>query len=365
MNAPGAPEQLIGPDAAFEAWARAQIATWDQTKGKEGLSEASAKTYHCIWQLWCEWLDGRPEPHLAQARYRWWAATPGDVDAFVRAAPKNTTRPAKLKTQRANFSRQRYWRVLHNVYAKAVADRHLDTNPAAFEEGHEPKVNSRDRKPQRLPAGALERLRDADGLCELVPVMRAKDWLARRDRAVLAVLAHCGLTAAEIAGLRGADLRLPSAATGQQAVPGQTPAPAYIDVPGRSLEVAQPARTLLEDWLVEREGVLTALRARARAVARVQHTKPAAAALKRPSNLPLFLAREAPQGEPAPLKPVSLHSVVQRALRAIYEALPKSDGYYAHGPAAIRNSVIADWVATLGATEAKKRSGVDVKSRHT
>jgi hypothetical protein len=107
------------------------------------------------------------------------------------------------------------------------------------------------------------------------------------------------------------------------------------------------------------------LRARARAFARAQQTKPAATALKRPSNLPLFLAREAPQGEPAPLKPVSLHSVVQRALRAIYKALPKSDGYYAHGPAAIRNSVISDWVATLGATEAKKRSGVDVKSRHT
>lgn len=263
----------------------------------------------------------------------------------------------------ANFSQQRYWRVLPDVYAVAIAVGARQDNPA-LDLPSTPSIKRGSRKPQVMPPFVLQLLRDAHQLRELVPQGRV-GWLTARDRAAIAVLASCGVTASELGGLKGADLRGLSDLERRQATLADQQRPSVkLDAPGRTLEVPQWAVPLLEDWLDFRQDVLERQRKEAVHVARSSRTEPAPAAQTGEDHQPLFLSHETGAGVHASLEPASLYKIVQRCLRRAYErpeiaGMLEPGSYTAAGPAIIRNSVIKDWIERLGGGTAATMAGLN------
>lgn len=364
MNAPLLQFPHVGPSEAFRLWSDLQIDLAATTNSKAGFSAETSAIYACIWESWAQWLEGQHDPVLGGAEQRWQQARQQHVQAFLDGpAPKATTRQPKDTSHMADFSRQRYWRVLRDVYAHSVALGLRKDNPALGLPST-PQIARRSRQPQVLPPFVLQLLRDPRRLRELVPQGRVA-WLTARDRAAIAVLANCGVTAAEVANLKGNDLRgLLDAEHRQASIPGPPRPEVHLDVAGRSLAVPAAAIPLLLDWLDLRQRVLDQQRAAAVSQARRTGTDPAQAAVDPRDKQPLFLSREAKDGVHVGIEPASLYRVVQRCLRAAYArpeiaAMLEPDAYTAAGPAIIRNTVIKGWIETFGPGKAVDMAGLD------
>ncbi len=363
MNAPLRHLTVIGPSEVFRLWTEQQLQLAAESNGKKGCSAKSAANCMCIWESWIQWLAGQEDPVLTPAAQRWAVARPAHVDAFLKGpAPKQSTRKAKTPGAMANFSKQRYWRVLRDVYAQAIALGARHDNPALGLPST-PSIERSARKPQVMPPFVLQLLRDEKHLRELVPQGRVA-WLGARDRAAIALLAACGITASELGGLNGTALRGLSEVDRRQAtLPGQPRPAVKLDVAGRSLEVPWSAVPVLQDWLDIRQHVLEQQRQEAVRLARRERTEPAPAALTREEEQPLFLSRETSSGVHASLDPASLYKIVQRCLRRAYErpeiaGMLEPGSYTAAGPAIIRNTVIKHWVDTLGGGTAVGMAGL-------
>ena len=357
MNAPIRHLTDIGSSEVFRLWSEQQLQLAVETGGKKGCSAKSAANCMCIWESWVQWLAGQEDPVLTPAAQRWAVALQAHVQAFLDGpAPKQSTRKAKKSSELANFSQQRYWRVLRDVYAHAIALGARLDNPA-LDLPKTPSIERGSRKPQVMPPFVLQLLRDGHQLRELVPQGRVA-WLTARDRAAIAVLATCGITASELGGLKGADLRgLSESGRRQPTLPGQPRPAVKLDVAGRTLEVPSSAVPLLQDWLDFRQHVLDRQRREAVRLARRSRTEPAPAAMTSDEHQPLFLSRETSTGAHANLDPASLYKIVKRCLRRAY-ARPEIAGmlepgsYTAAGPAIIRNTVIKGWIE-----QARRRPG--------
>jgi len=364
MNAPIRHLTNIGSSEVFRLWSEQQLQLAVETNGKKGCSAKSAANCMCIWESWVQWLAGQEDPVLTPAaQQRWAVARQGHVQAFLDGpAPKQSTRKAKKSDQLANFSQQRYWRVLRDVYAQAIALGARLDNPA-LDLPSTPSIQRRSRKPQVMPPFVLQALRDAQQLRELVPQGRVA-WLTARDRAAIALLAACGITASELGGLKGADLRgLKDLERRQATLPGQPRPSVKLDVAGRTLEVPSSAVPLLQDWLDFRQHVLDQQRQEAVRLARSSRSEPAPAALTSEEQQPLFLSRETRAGAHASLDPASLYKIVQRCLRRAYKrpeiaSMLQPGSYTAAGPAIIRNTVIKHWIDTLGGGTAAAMAGL-------
>ena len=166
----------VDPDTFFASWQAARLARPDlKPMGAAGLAQASL--------VWRHWLAFCTVHSLA-----WDAARSADIDRFCQAiGPRSSLKKTSPVTRR------RYWRVLRDLYAHALASRLVAVNPA---EGAQPPAT------ERVPSLALSGPMWAalhEGLYENFP--GGDDFKARRNRLVLLLMMRAALTVREIIGL--------------------------------------------------------------------------------------------------------------------------------------------------------------------
>lgn len=181
-------------DALFQHWLSACGADpWAP------LSEAAATPYRFIWGAWLKLLaasgDGEGAAHAdadtmaeANQRHPWQQAESVQVLQFLNQA----TRSQKQLDLPSDITRRRYWRVLERIYDHALLHGWVARSPL---DG----VSELDRPPSEDPQGAILSPRMWRALQRQIPA--ATDLISARDRAVLLVLMHLGLSSEEVRAL--------------------------------------------------------------------------------------------------------------------------------------------------------------------
>lgn len=349
----------------FEAWARIQR---DAGRIKKTASE---QVYSGMWRAWSEWLHSRSTP--------WHAIGPAELNDFLNgpAPGQHNRRTPRNQHQMSNYTRQRYWHLLESVYQCATAEGWIERNPAAAVDPIErPRIQERSRQAQTLPPGVLDLLRSADVLRQLIEQEHDGHWWRLRDRAAMALLAHTGLSSSELIALQGRDLRSRAPLTGaiQLCLPGTETdqATLWLDVRdgahqvSRTLALPETLAQILRPWLARRQRLLAEHQARA------GHLAGRDAYLKEHDRQgAVFPSREAAAtSDPLPaMRPHTLHLMITRTLHALYAHQmgrhldKRSDGVQvAHGSAIIRNSVIRQWLDTLGVPQTLALAGLKNES---
>jgi integrase len=325
---------------------------------RTSLNARTSAIYAGIWSLWLAWLAARD--------VHWYEASATHLAAFLSgAAPgQSRRRPPKLVGRMANLTSQRYWSVLEDIYLHAAHMGWIEENPASAVSAREkPRVEERSRVAEVLVPGVLKRLRDPEWLRDAIPPNKNGDWLAVRDRAIVALLAHCALTSGELIALIGTSVRqgARAAAPARQlqlpgGLSGRDP-PVVVDVDpgkkkekdkkGRAIEIPPAALEFVLAWL-ERRKELDGL----------------------VPEGPLFPSRERPGKDSPrqPLEPATLYYVVQRCVLQAAGKRPKQRGATsgsrtttrpnAHGPGVVRNSVLQLWLTKLPADQVAERAGL-------
>lgn len=334
---------------AFEAWATCQ---------KEFRKSETADIYGTVWKGWLSKLPQGVE---------WHAATRDQVLAFLDGPAPGTRRrrPPKDGSRMSPATRYRYYRVLRGVYKHAAEQRWLSGKDPTLLGELTPGQEDETREAQVLPPGMLRMLRNPQRLSALVPARDdGDDWRASRDRALIALLAHCGPTTAELQSLTGESLRenggaMPYTEPAARELPGMKPKPVFLQIgegaEARTVEVPRAIVPLLREWLKLRHERLKVHAARMLAH-EDHHTIP------KESDAPLFLSRQPPRHKPGdpvlPLPPLD-ERVLYRTVRGCLEAAYKSpqglaviapQQRLAFGAAIIRNTLIAHWLATEAET---------------
>lgn len=337
---------------------------------------STVQTYAAIWNAWLSWLAARD--------LNWSDVDAGTIRLYLNGPSPGLAhhRPALHADRMANFTQQRYWRVLRAVYAEAVRTGVLKSNPVLeVPEAARPAIHWDSRWYQVLPPGLLAQLRDPAVIEECIPYERKTQWWAVRDRALMLVLAHLGLTTRELMGLRGCDA-LPSSCSSASPVglpcPGSSDlgvGPVALAVPkdgdllSRTLELNAPVICALQSWLVVRREVLGFRLSR-----RVGANAVSDGLLDQVCRSePLFMSRQRSSAQitadrsdgsvesvealgllPA-MEASNVYSLVKRCLDALYcqpgmaGQHPKLRGLnQATGAAIIRNTVLVEWVQNLG-----------------
>jgi len=354
------PAELDPRFAVFLSWAAARKAkALGSEKKRDQFSDKTQLIYESLWRGWVDWLAVR-ERH-------WQQATAAEVRAFLNGpAPaledRRRRKPIEPKKM-ANYTQQRYWSVLQGVYAHAVTNDLVEQSPCVDVIG-KPRISERSLERQVMLPGVLELLRDPVELARLLPLEDERQWWILRDRAAVALAAHCALTSGELIALRGRDLRDGTApvAPRQPQLPGVQSAPRQVavdipankDRPARSIPIPPQALKAVEPWLARRCELLRQQRT-AFALGRLKAQPPD------PVDAPVLLSREAPGGEPLPaVDPPTLWCSFRNCMTAAIKAAGHQlDGaYVARGPGILRNTVIAQWAATLGAEQAAALAGL-------
>ena len=164
------------PDAFFASWQGARLARSDlKPMGTAGLAQASL-----VWRHWLAFCSAHA--------VAWDAARSLDVARFCQAiGPRSSLKNTSPVTRR------RYWRVLRDLYAHALAGGLVAANPA---EGAQPPAT------ERVPSLALSLPMWTalhEGLYEDFP--GGDDFKARRNRLALLLMMRAALTVREIIGL--------------------------------------------------------------------------------------------------------------------------------------------------------------------
>lgn len=340
MNAKSVPP---APEKAFEAWASSQ---------QEFRNSETAEIYSTVWQGWLSKLPGD---------VAWHAATRDHVLAFLDgpAPGLRRRRPPKDAAHMSAATRYRYYRVLRGVYKHAEGQKWLSGPDPTLLGELTPGQEDETRQGQVLPPGVLRQLRSPERLRRLMPARDGNDWRASRDRALVALLAHCGPTTAELQSLTGESLREGGVAMSHVApaaeLPGLKAKPVFLQIgeggDARTVEVPIAILPLLRDWLKLRHERLKIHAGRM--LAHPQHHT-----IPKDSDAPLFLSRQPPprqSGEPALPLPSLDERVLYRTVRACLEAAyatPEAQSVIApkqrlaFGAAIIRNTLIAHWLAT-------------------
>ena len=333
------------PFAPFEAWTAKEMADAasgaprpDRTR-RFTFTPATAKVYRTIWKGWITWL--------ASEGLQWNQATSAQVRKFLSGPTpggEGVGRNPIDKRKMANYTQQRYWRVLRGVYALAFPS-DPSRNMSDLEEKDRPKVQARSRTSQVLPPGVLQALQDPKMLAVLVPRESSTHWWIARDRAAMALLVHCALTTAEIIALRADDLMVGNAPLRpdydqQHNIPSvQDPFGPRVNISqGMERTVPLPPEALINvmPWLQERSQLLYDRLG-------LPLNGPDAAAM------PLFLSRQKENGKLTSMEPTSIWQMVSRCLRAALQdpsihVAVDSSGRVAKGAAIVRNSVLQRWL---------------------
>lgn len=350
----------------------------------------TVKAYGVIWVAWLNWLNMRS--------LRWDEVNADTILLYLNGPspgighhPRPPLRPDRM----AGFTRQRYWRVLRAVYTEAVQQGLLTSNPALdVPEYERPVLDKESRISGVLPTKVLALLRNADVITACLVCRRDSEWWVLRDRAAMLFLSHLGITTRELMGLRGRDLIFSSSLSARGGdVCGAVPSPALdsdrgcpkslsvsrdSDVLPRTLDLNADSLAVLTPWLLERRHVLSE-----RLMQRIG--KDAAPCELEAACLsePLFMSRQRSSeqieadrvalgvtslktlGLLPSMEASNVYSLVKRAFDALYTRPELADSHpekwgvrQASGPAIIRNSVILDWLNTLGIEATMLRSGL-------
>ena len=159
------------PDAFFASWQTARLANKDlKPMGAAGLQQASL-----VWRHWLAFCT----VHAVA----WDAAQSADIARFCQAiGPRSSVKKTSPVTRR------RYWRVLRDLYAHALASRLVAVNPA---EGAQPPAT------ERVPSLALSPPMWTalhEGLHE---DLLGNDFKAKRNRLTLLLMMRAVSTAIE------------------------------------------------------------------------------------------------------------------------------------------------------------------------
>ena len=370
---------LIQGQEAFTGWAARMAAVGE-------FRSSTVQTYAAIWNAWLGWLTLRG--------LSWSDVDAVTVQLYLDGPSPGLVhhRPALRADRMANYTRQRYWRVLRAVYAEAVRSGLLVTNPVlGVPEAARPVIHWDSRQSQVLPPGLLDLLRDPVVIEGCIPQEREAQWWAVRDRAAMLVLAHLGLATRELIALRGRDA-LPSSQPSPSSVRTLCPASSDLDlgpvalaVPkdgellSRTLDLNDAVACALQSWLVVRREVLgfrLSRRVGGNAMSNVLLDEVC-------RSEPLFLSRQRSsaqiaadssdgtlasveaQGLLPAMEASNVYSMVKRCLDAVYR-MPALAGQHpklrglnqATGAAIIRNSVLVDWVQNLGEDAAALLGGL-------
>lgn len=339
-------------DALFQHWLSACGADpWAP------LSEAAATPYRFIWGAWLKLLaasgnvegaDHADTTAKVDQRQPWQQAESVQVLQFLNQA----TRSQKQLDLPSDITRRRYWRVLERIYDHALLHGWVLRTPL---EG----VSELDRPPSEDPQGAILSPRMWRALQRQIPA--ATDLISARDRAVLLVLMHLGLSSEEVRALVLDDLLWETS----PATPNQAASATEIDhstaaadqnhagagaaveaqparrihslritglraMQSRTLEVPPPLAEALHVWLGYRAGY-----------APMAH------------QTALFCSRKAPE--------LSTHTVlhlVSKTLKAASTRKPQ-ELPPRMGPQVIRNTVIVQWLQSgLPQAEVLQRAGL-------
>ena len=388
----------IGPDALPVGFVEGQqlFGRWAARMAASGeFSASTVETYSAIWNAWLNWLAARG--------LGWLDVDALTIQAYLEGPSPGLAhhRPALRADRMANYTQQRYWRVLRAVYAEAVRSGLLVSSPVLdVPESDRPVIALSSRQSQVLPPGVLPLLRDPGVIEGCISFVREAEWWVVRDRAAVLVLSHLGITTRELMALRGgdvvyqlvqsADLVTDARLSGSGALPSPAPLIAQLmpfsmsvarddEVIPRELELNDAVRRVLQPWLALRRVVIFArLKRRLMGVA-VSDEQLDAVCLSEP----LFMSRQrsAEQidadraggtvlsvdkvGLLPPMEASNVYLMVKRALDAVY-GLPVLAGQHpklrglnqASGAAIIRNTVLLDWVQTLGEEAAALLAGL-------
>ena len=350
------------PDT-FESWANGAILHGD-------LSQPSVDKYRALWLAWRGWLLLRGVD--------WDRVTGVLVEEFLQgSAPGQGGRRPAINTHRmSSYTRQRYWRLLRGVYARAAQEGKVPSSPLLeVPEQRRPTISSRDRLSQVLEPQLFERLQVPKTIESIITVKTAADWWHRRDRAMLALLVETGVTTSELIALRGKDLKRVDRVAlevGVASSASDNPISLQLDVldapgsVGRTLRISDRYSYLLLEWLGFRRVLLSEW------ITRVAEMEEGASVKAgHGDESPLFLARRARIGgdELPALEAVTVYYAVSKALNKLRsQVLPPMTApsvgvvpdapHVAKGPAVIRNSVIRAWLDSVGPVETVRRAGL-------
>lgn len=321
-------------DALFQHWLSAC-----STDPWAPLSEAAATPYRFIWGAWLKLLAASADttqPTEGNRLQPWQQAQAVQVLQFLNQA----TRSQKQLDLPSDITRRRYWRVLQRIYDHALLHDWVAHNPLDA-------VSELERPPSEDPQGAILSPRTWRALLHEIPA--ATDLISARDRAVLLVLVHLGLSSEEVRALVLEDVLWEevSAKMGSALVPlGSYPdngaakaSSARIHslritglrtMQSRTLEVPPQLDEALRVWLGYRAGY--------------------APMAQQPA---LFCTRKAPE--------LSTHTVlhlVSKTLKAASARSPQEQPPRM-GPQVIRNTVIVQWLQSgLPRAEVLQRAGL-------
>lgn len=334
------------------------------------ISQNSADKYRALWQAWKGWLLLREQ--------NWDTVIGPQIQEFLNGpAPGRGGRRQALNSERmSSYTRQRYWRLLRGVYATAVQNGVLPYSPVLeVPQANRPTISQRDRQSQVLEPPLLDLLRDPATLRSSLVVKTEADWWHVRDRAIVALLADTGITTAELIALRGVDFRprglslvetAKSGAAAELATGMEITVVDTDDSLGRSLPISETIVSLINEWVVKRKMLLSE-----RGLRQSSLTTEVAVRPTHPDQMPLFLARRAraADSELPEMQAVTVYYTVSQTLKALRRTLHNTvtvvtpgitgqEPYVAKGAAVIRNSVLRQWLDTVGPDETVKRAGL-------
>ncbi|MDB5744929.1 MAG: phage integrase [Polaromonas sp.] len=199
------------PDDFFQHWQRSRLAN----KELKPMGQAGLKQAELIWRKWLAFC-------AAHNDMAWEAAQSGDIARFCQSIG---ARSSRLKT--SPVTQRRYWRVLRDLYAHALASGLVALNPA-----EDAKPPATERVPSlALPMNMWVALRDG--------LPSGNTFKERRNRLVLLLMMRTALTVAEIVGLTLASVKPCAGSPEEQA--------ALLEYAGLPLLQPEPALWLPPD----------------------------------------------------------------------------------------------------------------------
>lgn len=222
----------LTPEALFEDWLSVRAKA-----SHEPLSRKAALPYSYIWKKWCAWLA---QVHDSADLYLYLSARTADVSKFLREGPSPSSKRKSVTRPISPITRQRYGRVLREIYLHAVNFGFAEHNPVAEASLGAPP-NSTERSGQVLPPKVFE---------SLAQVMHAQPTpYQKRDNAILWLLLDCAMTSAELREITVKDVTKNKDAPGQFLLTLDGPR----GVQERTVSTHGPTGAALHAWLVHRK----------------------------------------------------------------------------------------------------------------
>ena len=326
MNTPIFPASLVESERVFAAWAgmRSAIAL-------RNLSAESISAYRSIWKVWLEHLRDRGE--------NWDTADSEDARTFLENLPPSSS----TKSSVSSVTQKRYFRVLKEIYACAMANVWVKHNP--FDQ------DAKVARTEQMDSLVFNR-NDWAELFRALPaasevIAPEMPWQRLRDQSMLLMMMQAGLTVAELRNLNLASVRSPRLTWAEKGpnlalafLPWEPQASERVrlTIDGvrkhqkRTLVLSDPNETMLFAWLQ--------LRLQGRFVLT--------------PDSPLYVS----QKRTSRLSPKSLFLVANDHIRSALALRHAVDELAHAGPMTLRNSCIVRWMdAGLADAEVLQRAG--------